>query len=255
MKINEMFGLRSKKVLDVPDGVYMGIECEIENISHHPDSPRDFGITTDNSLRNNGLEFISTPQKPPRLLNSFKLLHESLEYYDNNEDPFSSRTSTHVHLNCRHMTDSQVKQMLLLYALFEKYFFLMVDSSREDNIHCVPLCQTYLNQRYKQSLDQLVYNWHKYTAFNLLPLKTQGSVEFRHLHGTDDSALLARWLSCIEELQALATTEPMTKTTIVQRTSICYWLCEIFKQSPNLLALDMDTLIADELLDIKLAFI
>jgi Putative amidoligase enzyme len=255
MKINEMFGLRSKKVLDVPSNVYMGIECEIENIAHHPDSPRDFSITNDNSLRNYGLEFISVPLSPTRLLQSFKMLHESLEYHDNGEDPFSPRTSTHIHLNCRHMHDHQVRQMFLLYALFEKYFFLMCDPSREDNIHCVPLSQTYLNQRYKQSLDQLVSNWHKYTAFNLLPLRTQGSVEFRHMHGTDDSELLTRWLSCIENLQALALMEPMDKATIVNRDIIVEWLHAIFVNSPNLLALDMDSLIADELLDIKLAFI
>lgn len=254
-KVCEMFGLRSKKILDAPTNTYMGVECEIESVSNKEDfEPRDFKVTTDNSLRNNGVEYISNVLTPTRLLESFKRLHDELEFFDEDE-AFSSRTSTHIHLNCRHMTDLQCKQMLLLYALFEKYFFLMVDSSRENNIHCVPLNQTYLNTQYRSSFDTIVYRWHKYTAFNLLPLKTQGSIEFRHLHGTKDANLLARWLSCIENLQQLAMEEPLDSCSISDRETIDRWLTRIFMASPQLLALDMDSLIADELLDIKLAFI
>jgi hypothetical protein len=254
MNITNLFDLRSKKQLDQPDGVYMGIECEIESVFLREGKAfRDFQITTDNSLRNHGVEFISVPLKPPRLLESFRRLHSEIEYEDHNY-AFTPRTSTHIHLNCRHMEELAVRQMLYLYVLFEKYFFLMVDPARIDNIHCVPLSQTVLHQRYNQALVDIVYTWHKYTAFNLLPLKTQGSVEFRHLHGTDDAVLLERWLSCITNLQELACKQPITRETLCDRGCLVEWLGFIFVNSPYLLKLDMDSLVYDELLELKMTF-
>jgi hypothetical protein len=103
----------------------------------------------------------------------------------------------------------------------------------------------------------MVEGWHKYTAFNLLPLIKQGSVEFRHLQGTDDEVLLNQWLSCLENLWLLAKDTQVTMESLTDNNLLHRWWQSIFHHCPQIMALDpaFPTMIANPLMDVKFAFL
>ena len=178
--------------------LFLGIECEIEDIKDATEIPCNlFHQTTDGSLRNNGYEFVSVPMTHPVAVDSFKKLHTTLV---KGPAAFSQRTSIHVHANCSNLQHHEVRNIILTYALYEEAFFAMVDPVRRDNIHCVPLTETYLPGIYRRNLNQLIDRWHKYTALNIKPLTKYGTLEFRHMHGNDDAILFEEWTGTINNL-------------------------------------------------------
>lgn len=193
------------------DGVgkqfYAGVEYEIESIKDYGKLGSE-GIFTreiDNSLRNNGLEFKTRPMPFEKHLEAFTLLHSTLKL---GKDPFSERTSIHVHVNVREMEINQVRQLILSYALLEPLFFDFVGEVRKNSIFCVPLNYTYLPSLYKMSTQSLVDKWHKYTAFNILPITSFGTVEFRHMYGTADFEKFTAWLTTLKELYTFISDNP-----------------------------------------------
>jgi hypothetical protein len=248
----------AKSELNESLAFFAGIECEIESVQTlETDDPLTyFNAENDGSLRNHGIEYISVPLPRDKLVNQFKNLHANIVYYDKSV-AFSPRTSTHVHVNVRRFEPQQLRHLLLFYALFEECFFNMVDPIRRDNIHCVALTETAYPARYRHDILHMAKNWHKYTAFNLLPLFNQGSIEFRHLQGTDDAELLNRWLCTIENLWLLAQRDVMDKHSIVDPQQHLRWFHAIFKDAPEILALEpaMPNIIANNLIDVKMAFI
>ena len=51
-----------------------------------------------------------------------------------------------------------------------------------------------------KSIGSMVEHWHKYTAFNVRPLSAYGTIEFRHLQATEDTATFSLWLNMIYNL-------------------------------------------------------
>lgn len=229
-----------------------GVECEIEAV-RNPAPVGIFNPVPDGSLRNNGVEFISKPSTRPDLVQAFKHLQTSLVFHEKQE-PFSARTSTHVHVNCQPLTMAQSRTMVLLYALFEECFFLMVKPERRDNIHCVPLTETYMPAMYKQSIDYMVKNWHKYTALNLRRMTDLGTMEFRHLHGTGDAAEFNEWLGCLENLWKLCQRVEI-KNTSLTKENIYHWFESIFGGSDRVMAMrhSLFDIIRNSLIDVKFA--
>jgi len=179
--------------------LYMGCEFEIENIVSHNGAETFIIIEQDGSLRNNGYEYITRPLTLEESLLSFTKLHRALQY---GPDAFTERTSIHVHVNCCNLTQLEVRNIVLLYALYEEAFFAMVAPARRDNIHCVALTETFLPSVYRANCATLVAKWHKYTALNLKPLSTQGTIEFRHMHGHGDYQLFSEWVTLLSNLFA-----------------------------------------------------
>lgn len=171
----------------------------------HPQWVGKFGLVHDGSLRNQGIEFITAPLTYQGALEAFNVLHSSLGL---GPDPYTVRTSTHVHVNVASMDMTQIRHMLLIYALLEPVFFAQVKEYRKHNIHCVPLNYTILPTLYSRPLPDLVKSWSKYSALNLMPVKTQGTVEFRHLHGTGDIGEYSKWLTMLKSLWTFAFTQP-----------------------------------------------
>lgn len=101
----------------------------------------DIGLVHDGSLRNGGIEFITRPVTFNEAIKLFSTLHDGLKL---GPEPYTVRTSTHVHVNMCNMTLDQCKHMMLLYALLEPVFFAAVKPERQFNIHCVPLNYTML---------------------------------------------------------------------------------------------------------------
>jgi hypothetical protein len=254
MKVFETFKLDANP-LNETEIFVAGVECEIESNLAFQVFP-NFNTTEDGSLRNNGYEYISIPLPKEELLKSFKNLHANIKF-NNKKDAFSPRTSTHVHVNCRGLDTEQVQTIVFLYALYEEFFFAMVNSDRRGNIHCVPLTETYLPSIYRLGILNLYKKWHKYTALNILPLGKHGTIEFRHLQGTDNSVLMKEWLDTLNNLWEIGKYLKLSQENLVDKQAILLWFREIFKGSPRILALENSVfnVIQNSHLDVKLATI
>lgn len=231
--------------------MYCGLECELEGV-RHPKPYGSFNCIQDGSLRNHGYEFVSSPLSSATALKAFAELHEHLTFYDK-EDPFSIRTSTHVHVNVLGMEMKQVRNFVLLYALFEEFFFTLVKPARRDNIHCVPLTETYLPSIYKKDLKHYVSAWHKYTALNLKRIPDLGTIEFRHMHGTGDVEEMRAWLHVLENLWKLAQRVDINKETLCNKEEIKRWFELLFFPSDRVMMLKptLFDLIRNSLIDVK----
>ena len=258
-----MFGLSnialSRRGLANATVFVAGAELEIEAVqdySHSFVEDNDITVELDGSLRNNGKEFLLPPNYKDDLIDVFKELHGNI---DLGNEPFSNRTSTHIHVNCMHSSEHNVRTLLYLYAIFEPLAFAYVGEERKNNIHCMPLGSTHMPNYYGNSLEGLVGGgkWHKYTAFNLLPLRELGTVEFRHLYGTNSVQKFAAWVDFIKTLWDNA--HKLDKITAANLMDIG-WLRDIQAQllTGAFVAHCMDRpqfILEDNLLDVKLAFI
>ena len=192
----------------------VGIEMEIENFSREVHSHPFWKTTTDGSLRNNGYEFVSVPL--PGAIVEFALwrLFETFREYEQFPE-YSKRCSVHIHLNVRTLSVVQLQKLVILYLVFEKLLFNFVGNGRDKNIHCVPLLQSSILSRPSWGIDfeQFFYVarsvWMKYSALNLLPLFSQGTIEFRQMHGTNDMKKIMTWINLIYSLKLYSIRTPL----------------------------------------------
>lgn len=237
-----------------------GIELEIEDVQGlSGGTPYGWKVEEDGSLRNVGKEYISPPLQVDVLPVHFEHIHKNLVSYSGNNNYFSDRTSIHVHVNCLDQTQDEVKSIVLWYALFEPLFFAMAAPCRANNIHCVGLDQTSLSATYSRTLPIFVQKWSKYTALNLLPLATQGTIEFRHMEGHGDLSRFTAWVKTLENLWTFGQTNMMDKSAIQSSTKILNAFDTIFKDSlingspAAALRNSVLNLVEDNVIDIKLA--
>jgi len=208
----------------------LGIEIEVENIHNQLPHPVAYwSIKNDGSLRNAGIECVSQPVTPFQVTYAIPHIYELLHL--GNQPDFSNRTSTHIHLNCRDLTQNQVWNLVILYCIFEKHFYKFANTHRLNSIFCVPVYRSNI----LHMADDVIYkgtdSWSKYCGLNILPLVpnnvtgTYGTIEFRHLHGTNDQLLILNWIDTILGLYKLA--QEMTKEELVEtlkhmNTTSCY---------------------------------
>lgn len=185
----------------------MGIEIEVENVKRiDPNLSLGFWkIDEDGSLRNNGREFISHPLKSmyiePALTHVFSCINDDID--------FSPRTSIHVHLNARTFTPENLCSFVMTYLVVENLLFKYAGNNRRSNIYCVPIQDTSIFDKLPKewgvaTVDIIRRHWSKYTALNLLPLADKGTVEFRHLPGTNDVKRIMVWIAMIQRLKLYA---------------------------------------------------
>lgn len=229
MIIAEIMGLAS--VYSDAKQILVGTECEIESVDTGVswNLPSSIDVTSDGSLRNEGREFLILPSTTKVALDLFKLLHRQVRFFDV-EEKFSHRTSIHVHVNCKNLHEKEVKNVLYMYTLFEEFFFLMADESRRHNIHCVAVNDTFMHRYFNNDIGTLASRWMKYSALNLKPLRTLGTMEFRHMHGHDDPVLHEQWLGIIERLFNVGKGVDC-RTEGLSAENIEKWFTEIFKES------------------------
>ena len=212
--IREQFGMRAveelllnqRKYLVLPEYTFanpdllVGIECEVENWPIDQEL-KHFGFTfeTDGSLRNNGYEAITAPTYTKHVPYVLTTLFGRFNITQDNN--YSQRCSTHVHVNCQDLTIEQVKLLCLLYQVLERPLFGFVGHDRQDNIFCVPWSQCTMSHdfayKFMRDPSTTTRYWQKYTALNILPLRDRGTVEFRHLEGTCDVNRIVAWLNII----------------------------------------------------------
>src|SRR3990167_5069634 len=186
---------------------HVGIEVEVENVSYiNPNIPLCFWqITEDGSLRNHGKEF-KTAAIP---LKYAQLALEQLFQGLNPDIDFSKRTSIHVHIDVRGLTIKQLLTVLFVYTVTENLLFKFTQSDRRNSIFCTPITETTLltklNIKDPRSLEHhFEHVWQKYSALNILPITSFGTVEFRQMPGTRDTTKLCIWLDLLSRIRLFA---------------------------------------------------
>jgi hypothetical protein len=195
----------------------IGIEVEAENYF----GPKSGGglsfweMKGDGSLKIKGIEFVS------HILSGRQIdcaLYELQKFLGNHNEGmpllWSNRTSIHVHLNVSTLTLNQLKALVGLYALFEDLYFSMVEAHRKGNPYCFNVVDT----------DPVLFNSvipeSKYCALNLAPIRQFGTIEFRHLHGTEDFKLIRRWIQMVVKLHKFVMELPTEEAISIVKSII-----------------------------------
>ena len=217
--IAQHFGILPPDVLAFPTttecvnpDLVIGLELETENCHIHTSAfytklgvLTNFKVDQDGSLRGVAYEFISYPMKSTHALSALDKFFKSADFTDAN---YSDRCSVHVHVNCTDMTLEQVGCVALLYTTLEELLFEFVGGNRDTNIFCIPWnqCRSHFDliTKFLNYPSYTLRNWNKYTALNLIPLTTQGTIEFRQMHGTSDMVKLTQWINIIGAIFAYA---------------------------------------------------
>lgn len=270
--INDLTGVRPvkapyvlKKLLVAPEigsdpSLLYGVELEIENCN--PDDPRSHRVPgmeyhADGSLRNFGAEFVTQPMKMREL--SY-VLQQFFMKNNFNADNYSERCSVHVHCNVGDLTVEQLSTVLLLYQVYERSLFAFVGGERDKNIFCVPWYDTRLTHRIFSSFDRGILSrlrdWEKYTALNLLPIYTQGTIEFRHMPGTPDVAFILKWCDIIGQMFAYArknTLSELLNTIITLNSSSRYHALtyDVFGEHADMLLMNIEHHMERGVIDVK----
>lgn len=212
MNVKDVYGVEAPRVSAYPAGkiqcVYpelvIGLELETEQVGYSQRTYNDllskvnFKAVEDGSLQAPAYEFISKPMRSDSCLAA---LDDYFKLTKFNEKNYSDRCSVHVHVNCTDMEFEKISNVALLYTVFEELLFEFVGHDRDSNLYCVPWnqCRMHLNliNSFLKDATQVLRAWNKYTAVNLLPLSTLGTIEFRQMHGTADMEKLTKWINLL----------------------------------------------------------
>jgi len=207
----------------------VGIEIEVENMVNTVYLDAYWESKADGSLRNNGVEFVSVPLQVKQIQLALEHLYQQMN--KNNTPDFSNRTSTHIHVNCRDLTQDQLFNFILLYALFEKHFYQVAGTRRLNSIFCVPLFRTNQLNKINDVVYALSPDWHKYCGLNLLPLyqnsvtQGYGTIEFRHLYGVNNPIEVMHWINdilCLRKAAMTHTKEELLENIKQMNTTSSY---------------------------------
>lgn len=149
-------------------------------------------IVPDGSLRNGGVEFITSGGLGgERLAAAINQLQAALEVV--NYDA-SWRCSTHMHINMLDFTVNQVVRFLLVYTACEPVMFEFCGAYRKSSNFCTPVLdslpfhRTIISRMWDDAVQRRwpMQHCNKYVALNFLPLfpdqrsgRALGTVEFR----------------------------------------------------------------------------
>lgn len=189
---------------------YIGLEIEVEDFlaaphkSPYPKYFEDFWrVENDGSLRprNTSAELISVPLRGLNVTAALRLFQEVMKTCA----PFASfshRCGIHVHVNCRQFTVEQVNNIIYTYMCVESLLFdQFVKHNRSGNSFCPALTDCFVS-----GISKI-----KYSALNRVPLMGLGTLEFRHLQGTDNIEFIEKWILYLTRLVIYATSRPYPK--------------------------------------------
>ncbi len=227
----------------------IGIEIECEHILNFPTVTDEYGnrfwkSDKDDSLRNNGCEFISNGPIVSKFVPA--ALHE-MEHYilaHNPKHEFSDRTSVHVHVDCRKSLIRDIFSNVVIFTCLEKVFFKLIEKrgmSRSNNIFCTPINDSgpmigsnilleWLKPEGEMFWDYLMSlkdMWNKYSSLNIWPLfdHHKGTIEYRMMHGTRDSEFLVDYINMLICMKLYATKKDPAEIfkTILDLNSTSYY--------------------------------
>jgi hypothetical protein len=196
------------------DNVLVGLELEIEGISHDNKPPVFWKIEHDGSLASGGCEVVlKQPLSGTDLLAGLNALKIFLK---GKKPVFSERTSLHVHIDISSLTLQQLLSFVTLYVTFEKVLMNYMDSSRSNNHFCMDMGVGGTNISVLRSLikgdgdikDILNHvsrsDGFKYSGCNLASIGKYGSLEFRAHQGISKRPQMVRWINLLLSLRTYA---------------------------------------------------
>lgn len=212
---------------------YIGIEIELERSEQGSPWPRIRGWdrTDDGSLRNGTEYVLSGATKGAGLLDAINAASRTLSKIK--ELQISSRCSTHIHCDIRDLDDRSLDKFIDLLFFFEKDLVntnKVYDRSKSNFCYTSELSK--LSDFLKLSSYELKHRaryWPKYTAINLQPMSSLGTIEFRGSEALIRKGELLRAVNRILILKNLARTN-------TERWDLLAWVAnthprEIFKSS------------------------
>lgn len=227
MKKTSLQGVLNRPALcvSVPDSFwpipdqFVGIEIELEGQSSrevraHRDNGRPFWAEHEDGSLRGGIEYVLAQ---PTMGNTLK---EAIQYFFRNFKTFSEspRTSIHVHLNMLQESETLegLKNMVVLYYMFENAFFVIADENRKWNGYCNPfednppeILTTLLGVQDVESVRNALIlsagrNTNRYYGLNINALQKYGTLEFRHLPLLREEERLFSWIKLLMELKRAA---------------------------------------------------
>lgn len=205
----------------IPDQ-YIGVEIELEGqskkeVQAHRDRGSPFWAEHEDGSLRNGIEYT---------LNQAMMgsgLRDAINYFFDNFTKFtaSPRTSIHVHMNMRqdNETVEGLRNMVVLYYMYEDAFFQIADENRKWSSYCnafedtppelleAVVDQTLSIERLEEALHRSARtNVNRYYGLNLNALAKFGTLEFRHFPLVDNRERLVDWLKLLMELKQAANT-------------------------------------------------
>lgn len=214
LQYEKTFSQYQGRILEMVDPSYeVGIEIEVERVKpNHITLYTVWEAKPDGSLRDNGIEYVSAPINGAHLhfaLNQF--FGELPKGYR-----FSPRTSIHIHLNVLDLTLEQIVGLQLTYSAVEKLLYKFVGHDRDKSNFCVPYYECGFHRYLGNMLDpeeglSSLIRWEqwRYLGLNIASLVKFGTLEFRHLVGTDDKVLICQWINLLFCLKKFALTHDM----------------------------------------------
>lgn len=205
----------------------VGVEMEVENyklsdVKQKRLLPEWIRHEQEHSIRNDGMELVTNGglvgaelEKQIRLFCKVAKENHFSEGYP--------RAGLHIHVDVTDMNGDSDKQLLRLvqaYMLFEHAFFGFAGDWRQ---YC-GFCDAWLgSQHHFGDLASMLLNWNtfrpanldrfsKYQALNFIPLKTFGTLEFRHMPMTFNDNRIIDWINiclCLKRF-AMRDIDPLT---------------------------------------------
>lgn len=162
---------------------FVGVEIEVEKVPRkmYADKIPCWGLFTDGSLRNNGVEFVTVPNL--RICSLYTALTILSEHFHKVQLSFSHRTSVHVHHNMLYKTFAEVESAYALYLLAERDLYVLAGLSRINSPFCRP--NTWVRDITGKS---------RYFGLNRLALGKYASFEFRQLEGNLNAERIFHWV-------------------------------------------------------------
>lgn len=195
-------------------GIMFGVEIEVEDAANFFRA-EGWDITHDNSLRNNGMEYVF--RKPLTYKPASELLcHWGNEAARGKLFTFNYRTSVHIHVNVMHLNRLQLLGLFKLYYLVEPFLF---DDGRWESPYCIPVSQasgfmssimsvlSNEDDDYMHHLLGMGAHDYKYMALGTHRLPDLGTLEFRMFNGKQDAKWLQRRLDYVDMIVRVASTE------------------------------------------------
>lgn len=211
----------------------VGVEIEVEMV--HPNiveeqTRQHWEVVEDGSLRPSDrsaeLIFPTPGYAGQDIIAALNCLRESSEL---KEGRYGWRTAAHVHVDMRDKNLSDIHNIITAYALLEPYIFAWEGSGRQESRFCMPwwVCSQDMigatsivaseSSRVHHLRDR-VMGFSKYTALNLAPLRTLGTIEFRHMQSTIQRDRLLAYINlCLDIVSISERVQGMTPIDLVEQ--------------------------------------
>ncbi len=177
--------------------VYSRVLSNLAEAAKQTNKVYNWTAKNDGSLRNFGIEWVSTKPKQLPVLEQDILDLVSAMKPEVNNIVETRRTSVHVHMNITHLKVLELYNAAARYYLCEQALFMFAaNQSRANNLFCVSSSGSINNLRV---LARTARNWEppsrtneyqKYSSFNFETMRRFGTVESRILKGVYDERLI-----------------------------------------------------------------